>query len=150
MTTATASDFTLPLIGGAYHFLLRRLHSLTGIIFGGYLVVHLIVNATIAQFGKSDVYQWQVDKIPQLPFLWALEWGLIYLPILFHTVYGIYITATGQPNALSYPYATNWAYVAQRVSAVVIVAFMVFHVFSLTYGLFRPPLQFDPPKAPTS
>jgi phospholipid/cholesterol/gamma-HCH transport system permease protein len=41
MTTATAttsSDHTLPLLGGRHHFLLRRLHSLTGIIFGGYLV----------------------------------------------------------------------------------------------------------------
>ena len=51
MTTATANDYTLPLIGGRNHFLIRRLHSLTGIVFGGYLVIHLLVNATIAQGG---------------------------------------------------------------------------------------------------
>ena len=45
MSTATASDPTLPLLGGRYHFLLRRLHSLTGIIFGGYLVVHLLIKS---------------------------------------------------------------------------------------------------------
>src|SRR4051812_39589925 len=61
VTTATASDYTLPTIGGRHHFLLRRLHSLTGIVFGGYLVVHLLVNATIAQLGT--VYQVQVTKI---------------------------------------------------------------------------------------
>ena len=145
MTTAVASDYTVPLLGGRYHFLLRRLHSLTGIIFGGYLVVHLIVNATIAQAGI--VYQVQVKKIHDLPILWALEWGLIYLPILYHTVYGVYITFTGQPNVDRYQYAKNWFYLFQRISAFVIVAFMFFHVFSLKYGWFGQTLSFDPHRA---
>ena len=153
MTTTHAPDFAGPnyalhTIGGRHHFLLRRLHSLTGILFGGYLVVHLIVNATIAQLGA--VYQTQVDKIHSLPFLWALEWGLIYLPILYHTVYGIYITVTAQPNPLSYPYGKNWAYVAQRVSALIIVLFMAFHVFSLKYGWFGSTLRFEPHEASSS
>src|SRR5881392_879478 len=93
VTTATASDMTLPLLGGRHHFLLRRLHSLTGLIFGGYLVVHLIINATLIQggVGENDVYQTQVNKIHSLPFLWAIEWAFIFLPIIFHTVYGIWI-----------------------------------------------------------
>ena len=147
MTTAVASDHTLPLIGGHFHFLLRRLHSLTGLVFGGYLIVHLVVNATIAQLGKSDVYQVQVNKIHDLPILWALEWGLIYLPILFHTVYGIWITFTGQPNVDHYPYPRNWGYTLQRASALVIVLFMFFHVLSLKYGLFGATLSFDPHNA---
>ena len=144
MSTAstTASDFTAPVVGGRYHFLLRRLHSLTGIVFGGYLVVHLLVNATIAQGG--NVYQTQVDKIHDLPFLPVIEWSLIYLPILFHTVYGIWITLTGQPNVDRYPYKKNWFYLLQRVSAVVIVFFMLFHVFALKYGLFGTNLAFNP------
>jgi succinate dehydrogenase / fumarate reductase cytochrome b subunit len=145
VTTATAPDHTLPLLGGRYHFLLRRLHSLTGIIFGGYLVVHLIVNATIAQLG--NVYQVQVNKIHNLPLLWALEWGLIYLPILYHTVYGVWITFTGQPNVDRYPYARNWGYTLQRASAMIIVVFMIFHVFSLKYGWFGTTLSFDPHNA---
>jgi succinate dehydrogenase / fumarate reductase cytochrome b subunit len=142
VSTAIASDLTVPLIGGRHHFLLRRLHSLTGLVFGGYLIVHLIVNATIAQIGQ--VYQVQVDKIHDLPLLWALEWGLIYVPILYHTVYGIWITVTGQPNVGHYPYGKNWFYLFQRISAIVIVLFMIFHVFSLKYGWFGPTLSFDP------
>jgi succinate dehydrogenase / fumarate reductase cytochrome b subunit len=145
VTTTTASDWTVPEIGGRYHFLLRRLHSLTGIIFGGYLVVHLIVNATIAQLG--NVYQVQVNKIHDLPLLWAFEWGFIYLPILYHTVYGIWITVTGQPNVREYPYIKNVFYTLQRVSAIVILLFMIFHVFSLKYGWFGGTLTFDPHRA---
>lgn len=144
VSTATASAAP-PLLGAQTHFLIRRLHSLTGIVFGGYLVVHLIVNATISQGGHT--FQQQVDKIHSLPFLWALEWGLIFLPILFHTVYGVWITVTGVPNVNHYPYTKNWFYLCQRISAVLIVLFMVFHVLSLKYGLFGPALAFDPDHA---
>jgi succinate dehydrogenase / fumarate reductase, cytochrome b subunit len=142
VTTATGLDYAAPTIGGRYHFLLRRLHSLTGIIFGGYLVVHLIVNATIAQAGQ--VYQIQVNKIHDLPLLWAIEWAFIYLPIIFHTVYGIWITATAQPNPMQYSYTRNWFYTLQRISAIIIVLFMIFHVFSLKYGVFGASLTFNP------
>jgi succinate dehydrogenase / fumarate reductase cytochrome b subunit len=142
VSTATASDLTVPLLGGRQHFLLRRLHSLTGIIFGGYLVVHLLVNATIAQMGTH--YQVQVNKIHDLPLLWAVEWAFIFLPIIFHTVYGIYIIFTGQPNVGHYPYSKNYFYVAQRISAIVIVVFMLFHVLALKYGAFGTNLSFNP------
>ena len=144
-SAATKSDFTVPTIGGHYHFLLRRLHSLTGLVFGGYLVVHLLVNATIAQGGNA--YQTQVDKIHDLPFLPVIEWAFIYLPIIYHTVYGVWITLTGQPNVAHYPYGKNWAYVAQRVSAVLIVFFLLFHVLALKYGMFGTNLSFEPHRA---
>ena len=142
MSTAVAPDLTLPLLGGRHHFLLRRLHSLTGIVFGGYLVVHLIINATIAQFGTA--YQVQVNKIHDLPFVWAIEWIAIYLPVLYHTFYGAWIIFTGQPNVERYPYQMNWAYTLQRISAVIIVLFLFFHVFALKVGLFGHRLSFDP------
>src|SRR4029078_158998 len=63
VSTAVAHDCTAPLIGGKHHFLLRRLHSLTGIVFGGYLVVHLTVNATLARF-EGGRYQALVAQIP--------------------------------------------------------------------------------------
>ncbi len=145
LSTATAPDYAAHTIGGSKHLLIRRLHSLTGLIFGGYLVVHLIVNATIAQMG--DVYQVQVDKIHSLPLLVAIEWGFIFLPIIYHMIYGIWITITGQPNVGSYGYGRNWLYTLQRMSAMIIVLFMVFHILSLKYGLFGDKLAFDPHQA---
>ena len=145
MTSATAPALAPRLLEGRAHFLIRRLHSLTGLVFGGYLIVHLLVNATIAQGGT--VYQVQVDKIHDLPFLPVVEWTFIYLPIIFHTVYGTWITITGQPNVGNYPYAKNWFYFFQRLSAIVIVFFMLFHVLSLKYGWFGTNYAFDPHRA---
>lgn len=136
------------------HFLLRRLHSLTGIVFGGYLVVHLLVNATLAEGRRHDggatVFQVQVDKIHSLPFLLFVETAFIYLPILYHTLYGIWITVTGKPNVTHYPYSKNWFYVLQRVSAVILVFFMLFHILGMKGvfgGAIGDALTFDPRNA---
>jgi succinate dehydrogenase / fumarate reductase cytochrome b subunit len=144
VTTATAPDLTVPEIGSSHHFLLRRLHSLTGILFGGYVAVHLIVNATIVQGG--NVFQEQVNKIHSLPFLIAVEWLLIYLPILYHTIYGCWIILTGQPNNTNYPYFKNSFYLLQRISAVILIAFIAYHVLAMK-GLFGHVLAFDPANA---
>ncbi|MEM6561362.1 MAG: hypothetical protein AAF656_07160 [Planctomycetota bacterium] len=131
---ATGST-TRPLIGGQYHFLFRRMHSLTGILFGGYIVVHLLVNATLLEqtrgLAGATVFQQQVDKIHSLPWLIAIEWTAILLPLIYHTIYGIYITVTGVPNVGNYGFTKNWFYLAQRVSAILLVFFIAFHVLSM-------------------
>jgi len=115
-----------------HHFLLRRLHSLTGLVFGGYIVIHLLVNATLAQgTHPQDLFALQVEKIHSLPFLLAIEWVFIFLPILFHTIYGIWLTFAAQPNLGAYPYGRNIFYVLQRISAIIIVGFMAFHVLGM-------------------
>lgn len=140
-TVASQSDVAVNLSGPAY-LIVRRLQSLTGLLFGGYLLVHLTVNATIAQGGS--VYQDQVNKIHSLPFLEGIEWSAIFLPFLFHAFYGVWIAVNGRPNVSNYPYTRNNAYLLQRISAVVILLFVLFHVLSLKYGLFGKPLTFDP------
>ncbi len=159
MTTVTAPPASESKLGlwrsGTNYFLFRRLHSLTGILFGLYLVVHLLVNATLIEGVRHEgtgailgptVFQQQVDKIHSLPFLSMVEWGMIYLPLLYHIVFGVWITITGQPNVSRYGYGKNWAYVAQRISAIILVLFIAFHVFGMK-GWLGTSLTFDPTKA---
>jgi len=55
--------------GQGYHFLARRLHSLSGIIpVGVFLCVHLSVNASIVAGPKA--FQFAVDQIHN-PLSWA-------------------------------------------------------------------------------
>ena len=149
MSTLATPETTVSPLGGHAQFYLRRLHSLTGLVFGGYIVVHLLVNATLMQGTHPDVYQAQVDKIHSLPFLVAIEWVFIFLPILFHTFYGIWITVIGQPNVNNYPFAKNFFYLSQRVSAIMIAAFIAFHVLAMK-GVFGSGLAFDPARATAS
>src|SRR3954452_2928837 len=99
-------------------------------------------SATVTPSTSSKV--WTDDCRRPSWFLPVIEWTFIYLPILYHTVYGIWITLTGQPNNANYPYAKNWFYLLQRISAIVIVFFMLFHILALKYGLFGTNLSFEP------
>lgn len=158
MTTATAPAPHHPVAraNNGYPFLLRRFHSLTGLVFGGYLCVHLLINATLVEGirqGHLTVYQQQVNMIHSLPLLIVVECALIYFPILFHTFYGIWIIASGHPNVDNYSYTKNWFYLLQRISAIILVFFMVFHVFGMKGWLgngFAEALKFMPEDATRS
>jgi succinate dehydrogenase / fumarate reductase cytochrome b subunit len=117
-------------------------------LFGLYLCVHLLVNATLIQgpvgaHGGPSVFQVQVDKIHSLPFLLAIELSFIFGPLIFHTIYGIYLVINGKPNVGNYGYIKNWFYVLQRISAIALVLFIFFHVGAM-YGWFGDTLKFEP------
>ncbi len=108
-----------------YHFLLRRLHSLTGLIPAGlFLGFHLFTNF---QMLVGD-FQHEVDFIHNMPALWFMEIA-IWLSIGFHAALGLGYTFVGaRPNARAYPYADNWRYTLQRVTGIIALAFILIHV----------------------
>jgi len=115
---------------GRFHFMIRRLHSATGLVFGGYIVVHLLVNAT--GLWPRD-YQMNVDHIHSLePMLWLVELLTIFIPLLIHALYGIYIVKAGVKfNTTKYAYGGNIRYTLQRWTAVFLLAFIAFHIGTL-------------------
>ena len=115
---------------GYTHFWLRRLHSLLGLVFGGYVTVHLIVN--FSGFWPK-AYQQNVDKIHSLePMLPVIEIAAIFAPLLFHIIYGIYIANAGVKfNTTKYNYGGNVRYFLQRITAYVLLAFLIYHVGTL-------------------
>ena len=123
-----------PLRAGEGHsFLLRRLHSLSGIVpIGAFLVEHFVSNAYATN--GPHAYATQVKFLNSLPFVPFLEWGGIYLPILYHAVYGIYIWWRGESNVVAYPWEGNWMYTAQRWTGIVAFAYMIQHVYHLRFS----------------
>ncbi|MBN8549046.1 MAG: succinate dehydrogenase [Deltaproteobacteria bacterium] len=119
-----------------WHFILRRLHSLTGIVpIGGFLLFHFFENAS-ARRGAA-AFDKTVEAIGDMPYLYALELGLLAVPILFHAIYGLFITTSSRPNVGGYGYARNWAYFFQRVSGLIAFAYILFHVSTTRiYSLF--------------
>lgn len=119
-----------------HEFLLRRLHSLTGLIpIGLYLIVHLLVNASV-MIGPT-VFQKNVYQIHSLEsVLWVVEWLFIFLPLLFHGILGVVITYGGLPNQGAYPYEANIRYTLQRATGLIALAFILWHVFHM-HGWFH-------------
>lgn len=111
-------------------FLYRKLHSLTGVVpVGFYLVLHLWTNAKAMQ--GQQVFDDAVRDISHMPFLVAFEVLGIWIPILFHGLYGIKLALEGRPNNGRYPYSRNWMYTLQRVTGLLAFAFIAYHFWEL-------------------
>jgi len=122
-----------PLRAGEGHsFLLRRLHSLTGIVpVGLFLIEHFISNA-FAVNGPA-AYTKQVEFLTSFPFVVALELFGIWLPILFHSLYGFYIWFRGESNVGEYPWTGNWMYAAQRWTGAIAFFYMGWHTWHIRF-----------------
>jgi succinate dehydrogenase / fumarate reductase cytochrome b subunit len=116
---------------GKYHFLVRRLHSLSGLVpIGVFVVIHLLTNSTILLGGEE--FQRSVDRIHALgPLLFPVEVAFIFLPLAFHAVVGIAIWMTSSPNASDYRYGANIRYTLQRVTGGIALLFILYHVWEM-------------------
>ncbi len=116
-------------------FLLRKLHQVTGIVpLGIFFFVHMFTNAKA--MNGAEVFNDAVADIHHLPFLLFIEIFGIFLPLVYHSVYGVFITAESRINVLNYGYGRNWLYVFQRVTGIFLFFFILFHLLHLRFGLF--------------
>jgi succinate dehydrogenase / fumarate reductase cytochrome b subunit len=108
--------------------LARRLHSISGIVpVGVFLVVHLATNS--AAWGGADGYNAMARRLQGLPGLAAIEILLVAVPLFFHAIYGLFLIADppAEPARRATPAALR---VAQRVTGVVLFAFVLFHLWT--------------------
>jgi succinate dehydrogenase / fumarate reductase, cytochrome b subunit len=119
--------------GKGYSFLLRRLHSLTGIIpVGAFLFEHILLSNATA-IGGPAAYARQVRFLGSLPLVFLLELFGIWLPILFHALYGFYIWYRGESNVGEYPWTGNWMYTAQRWTGGIAFAYILWHTWTMRF-----------------
>ena len=117
------------------NYLLHKLHSLTGIVpVGYYMVQHLVLNSfTIAGPEKFNAVIGFFEAMPKF-FLLTLEVCAIWLPLLFHAVYGIFIVSRAKPNYFGsvYGFSQNLMYTLQRWTGIFLFLFLIYHVITTT------------------
>lgn len=130
-----------------HYCLLRRLHSLSGVVpIGLFLMFHLTTNASSVwgainmDKGGTPVdrgvatFQHEVNFIHSLPALVLMEIFVLWIPILFHSIFGFYIARTGRSNTGEYRYGGNVRYTLQRLSGYLGFLFVIYHVATLRWG----------------
>ncbi len=133
-----------------HHFLLRRLHSLTGIVpIGVFLIAHLVTNSSIlwgkwgmradghgmtVSEGGVTYFQkevtWINEEVPHLLLIEITLWSAI----AFHSILGFVYARTGRSNVANYGFAGNRRYALQRLSGYIGIAFIFYHVATLRWG----------------
>jgi len=115
-------------------FVLRKLHQLSGIFpLGIFLLEHFYTNSK-SLTGAND-FNNAVRDLQSIPYILFVEIGGIFIPLVYHAVYGLVITAETRPNNLDYPYSRNWFYLIQRITGVILFFFITFHVLNFRFGL---------------
>jgi len=133
-------------------FLIRRLHSLSGILpIGVFLMIHLVTNSSLAwgwfalrgrgQAGDLTVTEGGVQYFAhevtwintQVPHLFLTEVTL-WLAIAFHCVLGFYYALGGKGNLPHYKHQDNFRYTLQRLSGYFGIFFIFYHIATLRWG----------------
>jgi succinate dehydrogenase / fumarate reductase cytochrome b subunit len=115
-------------------FILRKLHQLSGIFpLGIFLLEHFYTNSKA--LAGAAAFNQAVAELQSIPYILAIEITGIFIPLIYHAVYGLVITWEARPNNLSYPYPRNWFYLIQRITGIILFFFITFHVLNFRFGL---------------
>lgn len=140
--TAPAPDAQKPAKGGIQgwvarnHFILRRLHSLSGIVpVGGFLLFHFYENAAI--FYGGPAYNIMSEEARGIRFVQILEIFIIFIPFLYHALYGLFIASYARNNTMSYNYGRNNLFMWQRFTGIALLLFLLYHIWSFRFTAFR-------------
>ena len=117
-------------------FVLRKLHQLTGIVpLGVFLLEHFYTNSKAMTGANGADFNNAVKDLQSIPYILFVEIIGIFIPLIYHAVYGLFITWEARPNNLAYPYPRNWFYTIQRVTGMILFFFITFHVLNFRFGM---------------
>ena len=114
------------------HFLLRRIHSLSGVVpVGLFLVYHLYLQLYL-HYG-AEIYNNEVNSFYDSPLAtWALV-IVVYIPLLFHSLLGVLLVFENKVQP-SYTYFSHLLYLLQRISGIGVLLFIIAHVWNAKLG----------------
>src|SRR4029077_4780020 len=111
------------------NYLLRKLHSLSGLIpVGAFLAEHFWSNSAVLV--GPEQYDTVSQELQTIPFRPLVEIAVIVLPILFHGGYGVYIWLSGRANVSPDAWVGNWMYTLQRYTGLVAFVFIGWHFYT--------------------
>ena len=124
-------------------FWLKRAHSLTGLIpLGGFILEHLYSNSAVLR--GPDAYAEVIVGLWKVPYIALLEVAMVFAPIAFHMLLGLWMTWQGVWNYPQYRDQRNFLFVLQRITGVYLTAFIVYHVWTARFGGVHEPGGFFP------
>ena len=114
------------------HFLLRRIHSLTGVVpVGLFLVYHLYLQLYL-HYG-AEIYNNEANSFYDSPLATWASVIVVYIPLLFHSLLGVLLVFENKIQP-SYTYFSHLLYWLQRISGISVLLFIIAHVWNAKLG----------------
>jgi succinate dehydrogenase / fumarate reductase cytochrome b subunit len=109
----------------------KKLFELTGFLpIGAFLIEHFYSNFQAVGEGGAERFNTVVKDLQTNPIVIFVEIGAIGLPLLYHAAYGIFVAKQARFNNGSYGYLRNWTYFLQRISGVILLFYIGYHVWN--------------------
>ncbi len=117
----------------ANSFYSRKLHSLLGVIpLGFFLIEHMLTNYQAFSGGKEAFIE-SVIWLNSLPLVLFLEIFGIWLPLLYHGVYGLYIAYEARHNVSTHSHFRNQMFKLQRYTGVITFIYIIWHFYDTRF-----------------
>ncbi len=118
-------------MAGTENYFWHKVHSLTGIIpVGFYLVQHLTLNSF--SLAGPNAYNGVIAFFEHLPFhvLVVLKYGVVWLPLIFHSVYGFIIASRADYDTTAHltRYREDRYFLWQRLTGLFAIVFLCYHM----------------------
>ena len=124
-------------------FVWRRVHSLTGLWFVVFLILHLVTNSGAALWIGDDGHMFVrlSNLLESLPYLQIVEIVLLGVPFAIHMILGVKYLLSSKPNSENGPkgakpsmrYGRSRAYTWQRISAIILLVGIILHVIHMRF-----------------
>lgn len=112
------------------YYILRRIHSLSGIIpLGLFLIWHLYANTISIDINGISLFDQKIRSLSEIPFYIILEILFIYLPLLFHAGFGFVLFYKSRNNFTQYVHGANFRHLLQKVTGLIAFLFIFYHAY---------------------
>lgn len=109
------------------------MHSMLGVVpVTLFLFFHLFTNSFATQ--GATAFNSKVEFLRGLPFLPIIEFLFIFLPLLYHGVYGMYVAYTSGYNAGKFSWGRNVMFTLQRASGVFTFIYIIYHLWTTRFA----------------
>lgn len=107
---------------------LCRIHSITGVIFAvAFVCCFLMPYSSV--FGGAQAFTGHMAGLAREPMLGLAQAIFILIPLLYHAAFGLMIVHGCQINAFNYNYYRNWMYALERVTGLLLIPFVIYHLY---------------------
>jgi succinate dehydrogenase/fumarate reductase cytochrome b subunit len=118
---------------------LRRISSLAGVLpLGAFVLFHLGFQARVLVRGVD----WSATRLPSTGWLWAQS-ACVLVPLFAHALIEMFFLRVRTVNVAEYPFSRNWAWLLQRISGFVALAFVIWHFVVARLPMFRGATEAD-------
>jgi succinate dehydrogenase / fumarate reductase cytochrome b subunit len=113
-------------------FWLGKLFSLAGILpIGIYVILHLYNN--LRSLSGEESFNQHLANSRMLPLIVPLTILVIWVPIAFHGLYGLFAMKKSRPNLGRFPFFENLKYIVQRLSGIGLLLFIPAHIYKTKF-----------------